>query len=311
MMTKRGVLDSVMALLFVACALAGTAEPLPAAEQAPPVMKAIVTVTHGNSSGDESVRRIGRGIPERGYNAFYAEFFPPLRELGFRRFAVWNPFGVNAREDMDADQALELRELLARPEADWKMRSLMSVEAWRSAAVEHVTSHGDELIAYNGALDQDKDFLAVRNDVIAWTARAVGSYRPYLQARASVAVDAGHDIRAGSIEHRWIELLRAGGVKVYLETYWWRGNPWTFDHPCIVVDRFYQKSIRDHPRGFTDTGWALPPEDVKAEVCRLVNHDPNETVEQRRERIKGIVADGHTPIIGAVDAAWYAAEVGY
>ncbi len=316
-MRRSDLIGFLLAVVLVAAVLAGWAVAASAQEQAqaapePRGFRAVVVITHGNSSNDESVRRIGWDIPERGYGDFYREFFPPLRELGFRRFAVWNPFGVNADEDMDADQAVEMAELLASlPGEQWRRKACLSPAAWTAAAVEQVTGHGDELIAYNGALDQDRDFVTLRGEPAAWMARAEASYRPYLDARASVAIDAGHDIRVNSLEHRWVEYLNARGAAVYLETYWLRTNGWTHTLPCIVHDRFYTGAIRDHPRGFTAIGWALPPEGVKAEVLRIVGHSAAETVEQRRARIKAIVADGHTPMIGAVDAAWYAQEVGW
>lgn len=276
-----------------------------------PGMRAIVVTVHGNSSDNESTRRLNGRLVSDGYAHHYRAFFPPLRAMGFRRFAVWNPFGVNGGEEMDADQAVEMQQLLDDPDTHWRMRELLAPAAWTAAVTANVTGHGDELIAYNGALDQDPDFVNLRHDPDAWNQRAAASYQPFLDAHANIGVDAGSDIAEGSIEHAWLQHLRDQGVTVYVETYWPRHNTWVHDLPCIVRDDFYRNAIRDHPRGFTDAGWALRPDDVKAEVCRLVGFDANETLEQRRHRIRAIVADGHTPIISAQDAAWYAREVGW
>jgi hypothetical protein len=170
----------------------------------------------GHSHPDDSRRRTGWYLIERGWKRFVEQTVVKQLNWGVRRIQIHSPFGVLSDEVYQFDQYLEARE------AGFKSLVDGFVEAWRPVIRgDYTDGEPVEVIAYLGGLGNDQHFIDLHKagDLDAWYARAWASMQPALDAGMSIGFDAVCGLPADHPAHKLIRYLRDGGVRVYIETW--------------------------------------------------------------------------------------------
>ncbi|MEO0587907.1 MAG: hypothetical protein AAF078_09730, partial [Planctomycetota bacterium] len=144
----------------------------------------------GWSSPDPSVRHVGRNISERGWTDYVDRHIKPVLDAGCRRIGIHNPFGTQANEPMDFDQAIEVTRVDNR-----KLQPEKFVKAWLPVTRgDYTNGEPVEVIAYIGDLDGDPDMVERRDKWMAgsdkhkrqWARRAMQSVQPLIDAGCSI-----------------------------------------------------------------------------------------------------------------------------
>lgn len=276
-----------------------------AGSTAPTPPKMIHWFNAGWSSPDPEVRHVGRNIATRGWTSYVDRSIKPVLDAGCRRIGIHNPFGAQAGEPMDFDQAVEVTKLDNR-----KLQPDKFVKAWLPVTRgDYTNGEPVEVIAYIGDLDGDPDMVRRRDKWLAgsdkhkkqWARRAMQSVQPLIDAGCSIGLDSSTGFEENGPEHRFLLDLEKRGVTVYIEAWPDRESTWLHGRPVIILDRSYDKRVEpwfDNPP--EKRGWPASIDQV-GEVVRLIGPREGEhwawlnRPDTKAYRIMQITRAGHTP----------------
>ncbi|MCS7033508.1 MAG: hypothetical protein NZ561_05875, partial [Phycisphaerae bacterium] len=247
----------------------------------------------GHSSSDPSVRYIGWGIPQHGWQYYVNGRFAQLRSLGLKRIFLHNPFGNSVGETH-----FQFDQYIHSQEAGLTMVTDTFVSAWKP-----VIDSGVEVIAYLGSIPYDPQFTTI-TDFDHYMDRIKRSIEPLLQAGASIGFDSIVHAQAHWREWHVVAALRNSGVKVYAEnrpprdyTHWHDVNGVYIHHGWITSD----------PANNPLQHWAAPNHMLRGEILRGA-FDPPDGVPPSSTGwllpiVLGVLRDGHTPATDIVRLA--------
>ncbi|MEO0586663.1 MAG: hypothetical protein AAF078_03400 [Planctomycetota bacterium] len=250
----------------------------------------VVRYVIGNSSTRDENRRVGHGLSRSGgWSSFVRLKVRPLIDRGFTRFMLHNPFGVVGGERMAFDQYVEARE--AR--LGWLTDDF--VEAWSPVTRgDYSDGRPIEVIGYLGDLDDDPDFVALREagDRAGWLRRAAVSVSPVVDAGMSVGFDSANQLAEGSAEFGLIRMLNGLEVRTYVEPRPHKTVPNLWSQNVISIDRFWRRSDPElHPG--SSGRWAARNDQLTGEIVRIVRY-PEGDLAGQLEAARAAWADGHT-----------------
>lgn len=226
-------------------------------------LKQIISWWGIGSGGDASRRHVQWVEPNDGWQGFVARRIQPLREQGVRRFWLHTPMGHAGvlRSFPPAgdtlirfDQYVEARE---KTSFRWLTRGF--AEAWLP-----LTRAGVQVVAYLGTLQGAPEFddrqRGAQRDFLDRTAR---SLRPFLAAGCDLAIDSAVLARPGDYTYELVRLLRARGVRTYVESMPRVDAPHWFDADIVSSEEQYQAATRAGNQHVL-----APPEKLTGEVVR-------------------------------------------
>ena len=215
----------------------------------------------GYSSSDASKRYVGQGVEQLGWSGFVAEIVTPCLDYGVRRVQLHNPFGVRMKP-MELDQYIHAKESgLA-----WLTDGF--VDAWKPVTRGDLTDGRPvEVIAYLGTYyGPDMMPLEDAGDWEAWLARAEESVRPAVEAGMSLAFDSFSTAGIDSYSYRFVQMLKARGVKTYIETWPKRADTFWHDSGVVVAEHWFQRN-HTHPN-------VAARVQLTGDIVRLINKPP-------------------------------------
>lgn len=243
-------------------ALVPDSEPVPPTEVAPERDPLVSVFLIGASSNVIEQRRVGWGIPQRGWSRFVDQYVQPQLDGGVNRFILMNPFGALPEEDMQFDQypeALQLR---------YGLLTTGFVEAWKP-----VTASGAEVIGYIGSpyLDPTSAAFEAEGDWEGFLAHAETSLAPFLATNMSVGLDAAVSRDVDSYTFRLAERLRDRGTRVYVESRPKASKRHWGAYPLVAVDWVWE---RFEPSERLDADPFLAKDELDEEVILLLMNRP-------------------------------------
>ncbi len=215
----------------------------------------------GYSSSDASKRYVGQGVEQLGWSGFVTEIVTPCLDYGVRRVQLHNPFGVRMKP-MELDQYIHAKESgLA-----WLTDGF--VDAWKPVTRGDLTDGKPvEVIAYLGTYyGPDMMPLEDAGDWDAWLARAEESVRLPLEAGMSLAFDSFSTAGIDSYSYRFVQMLKARGVKTYIETWPKRADTFWHDSGVVVAEHWFQRN-HTHPN-------VAARVQLTGDIVRLINKPP-------------------------------------
>lgn len=254
----------------------------------------IIAWNIGHSRASETLRNIGRGIPEMGYAAWAESTLAPIVERGFRRLHLHNPGGANTGEAMDFDQFSEMDQswwrVMRRHEWVRRLGSQSFREAFLALAAKYPTA---EVVSYLGTISGDNDRPDAQAEPGRWLEWATRSVRPLLDCRHQIGMDASSGIVAGSAEHRFFELLDALGAAPIVEAWPSRTATHLHHYDCLMVIRSDGSgsfgSYLNHPAS---------PRGLMTGELRILLHGAFDD-QQFEDTVRRIVSEGATPMISS------------
>lgn len=257
--------------------------------------RAVIGANIGHSSKDESVRRIGRKIPEWGFVEWHKQFYGPLLELGFTKFHRHNPGGARATGPMEFDQFLHL-DALGLPgvcSASWVEGTRWLHE--QGGRLEQKIETCD----YLGAIAHTPAVRALVADPPKWNAYVGRCLEASLQAGSAIGLDAIANLPASHPVMDLRDRLADAGVTTFGEAWPNRSNARLHAKPVVCIYKLW-RNAQMHPAAIGDRGWAARKEQLVGEVRVMCGND--------REAIEQVEQAGHTPVISSEAAQWYAKE---
>lgn len=245
----------------------------------------------GHSSRDTRRRMVGRNLEKTGWGGFVKQsVLPVLKRYGFKRVMLHNPFGTLTGEAMQFDQYLTAK----AAGLNWLTDGF--VTAWKP-----VTASGVEVIGYigNPHLDSESQNLLKSKGEKAVFARGWKAIDPLVQAGMSIGYDAAVITDKNSATYHFAHMMRAHGLKVYVEARPRANKPWWFDYPVVAREDTWQKTMPASPqapnRKFASRA------DLKSDIVRIARvparwkreHKPN----QWPQIACRIIAEGDSAVI--------------
>lgn len=213
----------------------------------------------GHSSRDTSVRMVGRNLKKTGWDGFVKQsVLPVLKRYGFKRVMIHNPFGTLPGEAMQFDQYLTAK----KAGLNWLTDGF--VAAWKP-----VTASGVEVIGYlgNPHLDPESQKLLKSKGEKAVFERGWKAIDPLVQSGMSIGYDAAVITGKNSATYHFAQMMRARGLKVYVEARPRIDKPWWFDYPVVAREDTWQKTMPTSPqapnRKFASRA------DLKSDIVRI------------------------------------------
>lgn len=249
------------------------------------------------SSSNHSLRHIGRGLPQIGWDAWLRTNIDPLVEMGVTRFELHNPFGADAGEAMDFDQAVEMQSMWWRVRRQLGLVHDIGPRAF-AAAVDALRERypNIEIITYLGSLCTDRDMAS--REAGDWLTRFADSLHHVLNAGCRVGFDASSGVVEGSREYRAIQLVEALGGRPVIEAWPHRDKPHLHGFDCLMR---YGGSYRTY-----QTHADSPIGQLTGERIVLVT---GSSIASAKAAALDIIRQGDTPILWPELAEWYVGAV--
>lgn len=221
-------------------------------------MKPVVgAYTIGWSANNPATRNIYDALAKNGWQKWVDTEIKPAIDAGFTRFFLHNPGGCLAGEDMQPDQ------FIYAENAGLTFITKEFVSAWRP-----ITAQGIEVISYQGYLPKDPDFLKLAKGRLTkddWLRRIERSYHHALDAGMSIGFDSSGNVQLNTPEYHFMSLLKALGVKVYLEPWIHKTAPHLFSWDNLTASNFMRH---------VDSTWAADRSQLTGEVMNFLQHLP-------------------------------------
>lgn len=252
----------------------------------------VLFLTVGASSSDESVRKLGWGLPSNGwYNSvidkrldeWAGEF--KQRDLPFR-VLLHNPWGTQNGEVMDFDQAIEAHE-------NPKLKLVCdSFGPWLESRIKPHLGENGECIIYLGSGRRDKDMLALHDQPAAYLDRLNRSVAE-VPDWCSIVFD---DASSLTEDHPFTHFVRLQSKirRVYIEPRPIKDGATRF-LPVVVDSRLWW---RTNPERFPDAAGSAPNHECGDEVLRFMLQGDES---HRRNWLQRAANDGNTVVFGYTD----------
>jgi hypothetical protein len=235
-----------------------------------------------NGTTDLTNRTVVPDYLQNGWTPWVDQLIDPLIDQGYTRFHLHLPFGVETPLYWDLDAFLKAKEA----GLNWLTDDFVQ-------AFKPITAQGHEVIAYIGTEDDGAGFGTTDAQ---WFARFWAAFQPILDAKVSVAFDAGvlrpeqHNLYAAA------QMLRARDIKVYVEARPLKANEQWGNFGVFSEEVWWQRSDPNQSADAAD--WALPDEQLTGEVVRWVffppeGYDINDPG-WRVSQVQDVLRDGHT-----------------